>query len=265
MAIEPPQTPPSDPAAPPTPALPLVLDESSGVPLYRQVEADLHRRITAGEWTPGAQIPSEPVLCSQYNVSRVTMREAVARLVQQGLLQKEQGRGTFVREPQLVAEARRLTSLSEELGQLGLKAGASVLGSRIIIAGETPAAAELHLPEDAEILELRRLRTASGAPLGIQTAILPLTRFPGLDSIDLEDRSLYAILRERYGVVAMQAFETFTVAMAKPEERSLLGLPRGVPVFHVKRLSYDAEGPFELAMSVMRGDRYQVRLHLQHV
>lgn len=252
MAVEPPTMPP------------LVLDESSGVPLYRQVETDLDRRIKAGEWLPGAQIPSEPLLCAQYSVSRVTMREAVARLVQQGLLRKEQGRGTFVREPQLVAEARRLTSLSEELGVLGLQAGASVLGSRITTVGDTETAGELRLPDTAEVFELRRLRTASGSPMGIQTAILPLGRFPGIQAVDLEDHSLYAVLRERYGVVAKQAFETFTVAMATSEERRLLELPRGVPVFHVKRVSYDTEGPFEFATSVMRGDRYQVRLHLHH-
>jgi len=252
------------PNAPLSPAPPLVLDESSGVPLYRQVEVDLLRRITAGEWVPGAQVPSEPVLCSQYGVSRVTMREAVTRLVQQGLLRKEQGRGTFVREPQLVAESRRMTSLSEELGVLGLQAGAVVLGSRIATAGETETASELRLLDTTEIFELRRLRTASGTPLGIQTAVLPLHRFPGIQSVDLTDRSLYEVLRKRYGVVAQQAFETFTVAMATPEERRLLELPKGIPVFHVKRLSYDGEGPFEFATSVMRGDRYQVRLHLQH-
>jgi GntR family transcriptional regulator len=234
------------------------------VPLYRQVEMDLNRRIKAGEWPPGAKIPSEPVLCAQYSVSRVTMREAVTRLVQHGLLRKEQGRGTFVREPQLVAEARRLTSLSEELGVLGLQSGASVLSSRITTAGETETSGQLRLLDTAGVFELRRLRTASGAPLGIQTAILPLNRFPGIESVDLEDHSLYAILRERYGVVAQQAFETFTVGMATSEERGLLELPRGIPVFHVKRLSYDAEGPFEFVTSVMRGDRYQVRLHLHH-
>jgi GntR family transcriptional regulator len=239
------------------------LDQTSGVPLYLQVERSLGQRIDSGEWHQGEQIPTEDQLCAIYGVSRVTMREAVARLVQRGLLAREQGRGTFVRDPSLIAGTRGVTSFTTELAELGIEAGARVVHHEVTTAARAHVAEQLQLEEHAPVLLLQRLRTGNGAPIGIQTSHLPLDRFSGLEELDFEDRSLYATLEEIYGVVPTEAFETFTVGGAEGLAAKELRLDKGSHVFIVERLSFDSVGAFEYTTSVMRGNRYRIRLVLR--
>jgi GntR family transcriptional regulator len=239
------------------------LDRASGVPLYLQIDRHIGLRIEAGEWQPGERIPNESDLCETYGVSRITMRQAITRLVQRGMLTREQGRGTFVRDLSLIAGSRGVTSFTSELGALGLKAGAQVLAKHVLSAGEADVATFLHLDDEAKVLKLRRLRTGNGVPMGIQTSILPLQRFPGIEKIDFENRSLYATLEEKYGVVAHEAYETFTVGGALADDARELHVEVGDHVVNVERISLDTVGPFEKARSVMRGDRYQIRIVLR--
>ncbi|GGO07248.1 GntR family transcriptional regulator [Microbispora bryophytorum] len=239
------------------------LDPTSGVPLYLQVERSLQQRVDVGEWVPGERLPTEEELGKAYGVSRVTVRQAVARLVDRGVLVREQGRGTFVRDTSLTAGARWVTSFTAELAQLGHSAGSRVLGQTVVTAGEEDLPPEMQLPADARMLRLRRLRTDGSRPVGVQTALLPLDRFPGLADIDFTDRSLYRTLNERYGLVPREAVETFTVGGVLDEDATTLGVAPGAHAFYVERLTFDAHGPFEHVRSVMRGDRYRVRLALR--
>ena len=240
-----------------------LLDAESGVPLYLQVERSLQQRLDQGEWQPGEQVPTEGEMCRDYGVSRVTLRQALARLVDRGLLTRERGRGTFVRNTSLTAGARGVTSFTTELAHLGMDAGAKLLSRRVLPAGEADVADVLQLDEHAPVLELRRLRTGAGQPMGVQTSLLPLDRFPGLELTDLDDRSLYATLRDRYGLVPVEAVETFTVSGVPEAVATILDVPAGAPAFHVERLTLDVHGPFEHVRSLMRGDRYRVRLVLR--
>jgi GntR family transcriptional regulator, N-acetylglucosamine utilization regulator len=236
------------------------LDPNSGAPLYLQVERNLLRRMESEEWKPGEQIPTEAELCSAYNVSRMTIRQALARLVDRGLLVRERGRGTFVRDASLTAGARGVTSFTAELAELGLAAGSRVLEHRVVTAAQELDAVALSVGGDAPLLRLRRLRTGGGLPIGVQTSLLPLERFPGLDTFDFKDRSLYSALRETYGLLPVEAIETFTVVGVPAPDAEILEVEAGAHAFHVERLTLDARGPFEHVRSVMRADRYRVRL-----
>ncbi|MFD1936308.1 MULTISPECIES: GntR family transcriptional regulator [Nonomuraea] len=239
------------------------LDPTSGVPLYLQVERSLRQRIDAEEWVPGAQLPTEDELGKAYGVSRVTIRQALARLVDRGVLVREQGRGTFVRDTSLTAGARGVTSFTAELAGLGHPSGARVLEQGVVPAVDCDLPKEMGLGPGDLLLRLRRLRTDTARPVGVQTALLPLERFPGLDRLDFTDRSLYETLREHYGLVPREAIETFTVGGVLDEDAPTLGVAPGAHAFYVERLTFDAHGPFEYVRSVMRGDRYQIRLALR--
>lgn len=238
------------------------LDQSTGVPLHKQVENDLHRRIEAGEWRSGERIPAEDQLCAAYRVSRITMRQAIGRLVHRGLLVRERGRGTFVRDAALTAGARHVTSFSAELAQLGLVAGARVLEIGLVPADE-PTALALGIAEGDAVVRVHRLRTGDGKPIGLQTSYLPSARFPGLERADIGDRSLYGLLRAEYGVVPAEAVETFTVGVVRGRDATLLEVPPRVCGFFVERVTYDHLGAFERVASVMRGDRYRIRFALR--
>ncbi|WP_220183179.1 GntR family transcriptional regulator [Sphaerisporangium album] len=239
------------------------LDPTSGVPLYLQVERSLRLRIDAGEWRPGEKLPTEGELGKAYGVSRVTVRQALARLVDRGALVREQGRGTFVRDTSLTAGARGVTSFSAELQVLGHTSGARVLEQVVVTAAEADLPPEMGLAPRDPLLRLRRLRTDGSRPVGVQTALLPITRFPGLADLDFADRSLYETLRSVFGVVPREAVETFTVGGVLDEDAPTLGVAPGAHAFYVERLTFDAAGPFEYVRSVMRGDRYRVRLALR--
>jgi len=219
-------------------------------------------RIQTSRWKPGERIPSEHELCSLYGVSRITVRQAISNLADSGLLVREPGRGTFVREPTIAAGTRGLTSFTEEMAELGLRAGARTLSS-----GKEPASPELagrlHLVPGDPVVVIRRLRLGDAKPIGIQTSRLPFDRFPGLEQADLGDASLYAFLAEHYGVVPTEAEEVFDVVSIDARDARVLKVKPGTPGFRVQRLTLDASGPFEFVTSIMRGDRYQVRLGLR--
>lgn len=238
-------------------------DRRAAQPLYRQVEEALREQILHGGWAPGTKIPPENELCDLYGVSRITVRHALRNLVSEGLLERGQGRGTFVRDPAMVAGARGLTSFSAEVVDLGLQPGARMLGSERTPAPDLVAEA-LDLEPGTPVVWVRRLRTGDGRPMGVQTSWLCADIVPGLEAEDLTDRSLYALLRERYGLAPLEATETFRVRALDREHAELLDVPAGSCAFEVERITHGPQGPYEYVTSVMRGDRYLVRLALRN-
>lgn len=237
--------------------------KTSLLPLYYQVERDMRQRIEAGTWQAGQQIPSETELCALYEVSRITIRQAIRSLVDEGLITRTRGRGSFVHSPVIQAGARGLTSFSDEMAALGMHAGARVL--RLAREPASPELAErFHLVADDPLVVIHRLRYADDLPIGIQTAYLPADRFPDLEHAELNGRSLYQHLAEQYGVVLAEAHETFSATSISGEYARLLQVPDGTCGFRVERLTYDPKQElFEFVASVMRGDRYQVQLVLR--
>jgi len=234
------------------------VDRNRPEPLYRQVEVALRDRILQGEWSHGAKIPSEEQLCKDYGVSRVTMRQAIRTLVDDGYLERGRGRGTFVREPTLTAGVRGLNSFSEEMRALGLDPGGRVLSIEVVRAEEA-VAERLDIEIDDSVVQIRRLRTGDGRPIGVQTSSLPAKRFPGLEREDLNDRSLYAVLAEKYGVWMTEAHETFWVAKVGKADADLLQVGRGACAFRVERVAVDDTAAIEFTASLMRGDRYRMQ------
>lgn len=234
------------------------VDRSRPEPLYLQVEVALRERILKGEWRRGIKIPSEEQLCRDYGVSRVTMRQAIRTLVEDGYLERTRGRGTFVCEPTLTAGVRGLNSFSEEMRALGLDPGGRVLAIEVVRAEEL-VAERLGIEIGDEVVRVRRLRTGDGRPIGVQTTYLPARRFPGLEHEDLTDRSLYGLLTERYGVSMTEAHETFWVTKIGRADAELLQVGRGACAFRVERVAIDERSAIEFTASLMRGDRYRIQ------
>jgi GntR family transcriptional regulator len=110
---------------------------------------------------------------------------------------------------------------------------------------------------------IRRLRSGGGKPIGIQTAYLPAKRVPGLFDIGELPSSLYATLRDRFGLVPQSALEIYRVDAVAKSDAELLEVAAGSPAFIVQRIASDARGPYEFTVSTMRGDRYEIRSKLR--
>ncbi|HLI07248.1 MAG TPA: GntR family transcriptional regulator [Ktedonobacteraceae bacterium] len=239
------------------------VSKSSLIPMRYQIEQDMRERIETGIWKPGQQLPSEMELCSLYKVSRTTMRQAISQLVDEGLIVRERGRGSFIRDSMITAGARGLTSFSDEMAALGKRAGAQVLSIQKESAS-AQLAKRLRIKEEEPVVVIKRVRYANESPIGIQIASLPSARFPGLESADLTNQSLYAYLQQHYGVVVAEAEEIFTITPISGADARLLTIAEGTCGFYVERLTFDEnKEPFEFVTSLMRGDRYRIQLFLR--
>lgn len=235
-----------------------VIDRRRPEPLYHQLESLLRRQILAGQWAAGERIPTEEQLVEAYGISRVTVRQALRNLVQDGYLERGPGRGTFARKPTLTAGERGLSSFSQDMRGLGLRPGSRVIEGSVVPAPRA-VASRLGVPANRPVILLRRLRTGDGQPIGLQTTYLLESRFPGLPQDLPEGASLYRTLRERYDLAIEEAHETFSVATIGAADAALLEVEPGTCAFYVERVAFAAGTPFEFTASVMRGDRYRLR------
>jgi len=138
-------------------------------PLWHQAEQAVRKLITEGEWKDGDQLPNETRLTEMLGVSRITVRHALRRLEESGLLRREHGRGTFVRRSTIVAGIRGLTSFTDEMANLGQSIGTRATEARKIQADEE-VAEELQIEIGDPVIRLRRLRLGDGNPIGVQIA-----------------------------------------------------------------------------------------------
>ena len=233
-----------------------MLDKRSHLPLHQQLKAAIEDRILSGEWLPGTQVPSERELCEQYQISRITVRQALTALVMEGSLVRTQGRGTFVASPRIEQQLTQLTSFTQDMRARGKRPSAQVLEAGSIPA-LPPVSRALRIKVGESVIMLKRLRLADGEPVAIETAYLLESRCPGLLKENLAARSLYDILTKKYDLKPVRARQQIEAIACPTAEAKMLGTRRGAPVLHIRRTTCDHDGrPFELVESFYRGDRY---------
>jgi GntR family transcriptional regulator len=237
--------------------------EEGNVPLYQQLKNILKGQMLSGVLKPGDQIPSESELCRIYGVSRITVRQAVRSLVDEGFLYRKQGKGTFVASPKLRRRLPKLYSFSEDMMELGLRPSSKLLEQTVIEVDEELAEL-LRLPSaNRQVNKLVRVRMANDEPILIERTLVPVYLCPNLWKEDLERGSLYAILREKYGLLLDHAYETYEVGKVRKDEARSLGCRVGSPAFIIERFTYlRNEVPVELTRSVARGDRLRFTVKL---
>lgn len=237
------------------------LNKSSFTPLYHQIEQALRRQIEQGELPPGQAI-SERELSEKLKVSRMTARQALHALREEGLIYTERGRGTFVAEQKMTVHTRQLLGFTEDMRRRGLTADSKVLSFRRF--KPESAAEKLRLEDGEEAFEIVRLRLADRVPMAIETCLLPVERCPELKRADVERGSLYQILEQSYGVRLGHADEVLEAACATAEEARLLSIKPRSPVLVVTRTVFATDDSIiEAVRSVYRGDRYQATIQLK--
>jgi len=236
---------------------------AAGLPLYRRIELDLRDRIRDGGLSPGAKVAPEPELMAEYGVSRATVRQALAGLVAEGLLEIRRGLGTYVTAPRFEHTIGGFYSFSREIERHGLVPGTKVLDLRTQPAGDD-VAEPLGIEPGTPVVALRRLRLAGPDPLVVETSHLPAVRFPGLETVDFSTVRLYDTLMNAYGCRPTRAKETFEPILLTADEAALLDQRRGEPALRVERVAFDQDdAPIEFCRSTVRGDRYRYSVELR--
>jgi GntR family transcriptional regulator len=241
------------------------LQRESSIPLYVQIKDLLQKQIESGDYAVGARLPSERELSQRYDVSRMTARQALQALAQEGLTYSRVGKGTFVNAPKIDQDLRALTSFSEDMRQRGLQPSSRVLVAEVR-AADNNAAHRLLISPGSELVVLSRVRLADAQPLALETTHIPHHLCPGLlKQHDFERESLYEVLRREYGWTLVWADQLIETRLPEDYECKALGLDAKTPVLRFTRVTFDEQDqPVEFVRSVYRGDKYQLRIILRY-
>lgn len=213
---------------------------------------DYLRSLVTHELAVGDAIPSERLLCERFGVSRMTVRQAVDALVVEGLLEREQGRGTYVAPIKMDLEVR-LASFGEEMRRRGMEPSSKVLVTEQVAASPDIADALDLLPGE-QVFHLHRVRYADGEPMAIEQAWLPCRLTPGLFE-DGAPESIYGELRRR-GLEPDWGEDTVAATEVDAQDADLLGLRPGNAVLRLTRRTFAGETACVYSRSSYRGDRY---------
>ena len=235
--------------------IPVTVDRTSRVPLHVQLADQLERAIQGGDLPVGSRLSNEIDLAASYGLSRPTVRQAIARLVDQGLLVRKRGVGTqVVGRADRVRRSLELTSLYDDLAKHGRRPQTEVLRLGTVTATSDVASA-LQCQRGDRVLRLERLRSADGEPLALMRNWLPAELIDA-DAADLADHGLYELMRSR-GVRLKVAHQTISARPAAPDQARLLGEPVGAPLLATTRVTYADHGrPVEYGAHLFRASRY---------
>jgi GntR family transcriptional regulator len=229
---------------------------------YLEIAAALRKEIAARSLPPHSRLPSEPELVRRFGVARATVRRALAKLQEEGIVYSRQAVGSFVAEPRVEQDLDRLFSFTQFMTWRGIRPGSRLLTAETRRASAEPAAAEhLRLAPGARVIYLRRLRLGGGEPLVVANTWLPEARFKGFLEYDLRRRSVYKAM-ERMGAKPTDAVQTIEAVTLGPEEAALLTAPPGSAALRVRRTAFAGGIPVEYAVDYYRGDRTTFRVRL---
>lgn len=240
-----------------------MLLKRSPVPLYHQLKELLLGKIDSGEWKPGHQLPTEFQLSSEFGLSRATVRQAMQLLESQGLIERMQGRGTFVARPKISHNL-----LSTYINFADIERMGTTPHVRFCSIGRIKSppnvTLRLELLGSDEVWELRRLLLADSEPIMLITSWLPCRDFPGLDERNLDSQYMRRVFKENYLIDGGQQHKEFEVTVLDEREANLLNSSLGMPALLVTLLSRTSKGhPYEYRKMVVRGDRSKYHVDLE--
>jgi GntR family transcriptional regulator len=232
------------------------LQQNSVIPLYYQLMDRLRELIEKENWKPGDRIPSENQLMDEYGVSRNTAKKAIEELVQEGILYRIQGKGTFVAKPKLQQSLMGFYSFSKVLKENGLHPKDIILKIEEVKPSRKIIDA-LQLDENENVIEVKRLRCANDDPYILESSFIPKSVVTDIEHLKkVGEISLYDLFAQQFKVVVSRAKEAFEPVLIRAEESGYLQTKEGRPALLLERIAYDTvERPVEFCISIVRGDR----------
>lgn len=241
------------------------IDKKSPIPIYHQLYEILRDEITANRLKAGEYLPSENNLADLYNVSRLTVRQALSELVENGMVEKRRGKGTRIVQQKSIENLTELKGFTEEARESGHTVSSVVLENKLVDVPEV-ISDKFDLPEGSKAIFLKRLRMIDGIPYAIELAhINPSTdvRMINILDMDMSKASLYEFFKKNLELSIQYADETIEMLRATSENAKLLKIAPGDCILFRKRFTYAAKNRcVEYVQSFYRGDKYRFNIRI---
>ena len=222
------------------------------MPLWAQLVEELTRRLTTGDFAE--RLPTDQELVDTYGVSRQTARDAVRRLGESFRLERQRGKGTFVRQAQFEQPVGILYSWFQAIESQGAKQNSIVRACEL--RQDVIVAAELEVDSDLPLFYLERLRLADGVPLALDRIWIPAVLAAPVMDTDFTHTALYDELRDKAGITPTRGQETIHPVIPIPSVAKLLEMPKGAAAFTIVRRTWIGDRPLERRDTIVRGDRH---------
>ena len=240
------------------------VEKESPLPLHYQLKQIILEMIENELLKPGDSIPPERELCDTQGVSRMTVNKAIFSLVNEGVLYREQGKGTFVAKPKINQNLSDLKGFTEEMREKGLNPISKVLFFEIKAATKQNKQ-ELNMSEEHDlVIEMTRLRKVDEEPFALETVLIPYHICPDMTRESVEGKSLYATLTEEYNYRLDKAKQTIEPIQLNEYEAKLLNQNDNALALLFRRTTYLQDGtPVEYTKEIYRSDKYKYEIVLK--
>jgi GntR family transcriptional regulator len=234
----------------------------SPTPLYAQIKEILRARILDGSYQPHQQMPSESEMMASFNVSRITVRQALNDLQNEGLIFRIHGKGTFVAKPKAFQDLGKLQGFGEAMRQMGYETFARVVSMRTVLPS-AQVQERLQLTKRAKVTELQRLRFLNREPISLDITYLPVAIGARLAKEDLASRDVFVILENDYGMSLGHADLQIGSTLADERLAGQLQVEEGSPVLVIERTTHTSDGtPIDYEHLYYRGDAFQYKVRV---
>ncbi|GAF41050.1 Transcriptional regulator [Agrilactobacillus composti DSM 18527 = JCM 14202] len=228
-------------------------------PIYIEIHNQIRLDIEAGKWRVGQRIPAERDLAKKFGVSRMTLRQAIQTLVDEGILERHVGSGTYVASAKIQEKMSGITSFTDIMQAQG-KVPSSKTVSYHLASPTLSEVERLELPQGNQVLRMERIRYADGLPISFETAAVPADLVEGFSKEEIT-ASLYHALETKGNYQLGGAHQTVTATLASERIADFLKIKRNDAILKLRQVSFLKSGrPFEYVRTQYVGSRFEFYL-----
>lgn len=237
-----------------------MLDKRGPLPLRNQLENIIRQKIEDEEWPENVSIPSENELCKIYGISRMTVHSALNHIVEEGLIYRVPGKGTFVSPPKIISKPPTQVGIREQLEQQGYETSTRLISVELKLPTKKVVNA-LGIGRSELIYTIKRARYIKEEPLSYHISYIPSKLFPGLENQDLVGEQMCDIMEKQYHCEIVRRLETLEAVTATPEEAGILSVKPSCPLLLLENTVFTYhDSPVEFTKIIFRGDKIKLKL-----
>jgi len=242
------------------------INKNDPLPLHYQLKSILQEKFRYETWAIGDLFPTEKELMQQYQLSSTTVRRALSELVQEGILERKAGKGTFIKKLPVQETLGRLTGFYEEMKQRGLNPSSKIISYETIqdFSQQLMSSLPLQLFDNQEMFLIEKLQNLNNEPIAYTQSYWPYHLGSELAKHDLEKEGLYEIALREFQVFLTKAEQTISATIADSRVASLLQIAEGSPLLIMERMAFAGNKPVEYSFNLYRIDRYNYHVTLYH-